>query len=283
MQPEQRPKRALCKLFRAEVLLASVKQHFRRDFVKTPILLEICVDSLQSAVAAEQGGAHRVELCSGLSEGGITPSAGLIATVRQGVSLGLHVMIRPRPGDFCYDTDEFAAMKKDVLMAKQLGADGVVFGILKENEEIDSDRTRSLVEIARPLSATFHRAFDISHDLESALEVLVQAGVNRILTSGGASTAEEGVATIARLVAVAPNHINLIAAGRIRENNVAHIIATTGVTEIHANLALPAPKTSHLAHQKSLMSAIQDRESQRVVVTKDRVRRLLESASQASC
>src|SRR4029078_5308522 len=115
------------------------------------VIVEVCVDSQESAGAAEHGGAKRVELCGSLLEGGVTPSAGLIATTRQKISIGLHVMIRPRAGDFCHTSDEFEVMRRDVLMAKQLGADGVVFGILGEDANVDIERTRSLVNLAKPL------------------------------------------------------------------------------------------------------------------------------------
>src|ERR1051325_9212574 len=154
------------------------------------ILLEICADSVESAVAAEKGGAHRVELCSDLLEGGVTPSSGLIATVRDRISIGLYVMIRPRGGDFCYSEDEFEAMEQDVLAAKQLGADGIVFGILTEQGSIDRQRTHDLVQLAHPLKATFHRAFDMTNDLGRALEDIATAGINRVLTSGGEQTVE---------------------------------------------------------------------------------------------
>ena len=247
--------------------------------MKSTVLLEICVDSVQSAVAAEEGGARRVELCCNLPSGGLTPSAGLIAMVRQRVPIALHVMIRPRPGDFCYDPDEFAAMKRDVLMARELGADGVVFGILMESGQIDSERTRCLVEMARPLSTTFHRAFDMCIDIDKALELLVATGVDRILTSGSASRAEDGAATIAHLVSVAQNRITIMAGGGIRENNVARVIAATGIRELHANLAFPAPRPPQLPHQEILLRAIQRCDSPPMVVTKESVRRLLEATS----
>jgi copper homeostasis protein len=129
-----------------------------------PIMLEVCADSVESALAAERGGAHRIELCGNLLEGGVTPSAGLISTVRGKLSIGLWVMIRPRGGDFCYSPDEFETMEQDVLTAKQLGADGIVFGILHEDGSVDVLRTRHLAAIARPLQSTFHRAFDMSSD-----------------------------------------------------------------------------------------------------------------------
>ncbi len=162
--------------------------------------VEVCVDSLESTLAAADGGAQRVELCSGLAEGGITPSAGLIATVRQKLAIGLHVMIRPRPGDFCYSADEFGVMQRDVLMAKQLGADGVVFGILDADAKIDVGRTRQLIDLARPLRTTFHRAFDMSPDLARSLGDVMETGADRIRTSGGAPTALAGAAVLRKLV-----------------------------------------------------------------------------------
>ena len=244
-----------------------------------PVLVEICVDSTESAFAAERGGAHRVELCGDLLEGGITPSAGLIETVRQKVGISLHVIIRPRGGDFCYTADEFESMKRDVLTAKQLGADGVVFGILKENGQVDAARTRCLVEIARPLNATFHRAFDMSADSNQALEDVIQAGIHRVLTSGGEQNAEDGLAAIASLVAAAKDRVAVMVGGGIRETNVRRIIAETGAREIHANVGHSVPSPMMYRNNKISLGAINGREYQRVVVLQDRVRRLLEAAS----
>src|SRR5215471_3929327 len=129
------------------------------------ILIEVCVDCAASAIAAECGGADRIELCSNLIEGGVTPSYGLIETVRAATSLPLHVMIRPRAGDFCYEPEEFEIMRRDIVIAKNLGAEGLVFGILRPDGRIDIKRTRELVELSQPFSVTFHRAFDMATDL----------------------------------------------------------------------------------------------------------------------
>src|SRR5262249_14598280 len=198
--------------------------------------VEICVDSTVSAQAAERGGAHRVELCSGLAEGGITPSAGLIENVRRQIHIPLHVIIRPRGGDFFYTEDEFEIMKRDVLTAKQLGANGIVVGILKEDGQVDAVRLRCLVDLARPLHTTFHRAFDMTPDLNQALTDVTGTGVDRILTSGGAQNAEEGLSSISRLIASAKDGVAIMVGGGIRESNLRRIIAATGAREIHANL-----------------------------------------------
>jgi copper homeostasis protein len=247
-----------------------------------PVIVEICVDSTESALAAERGGAHRVELCGDLLEGGITPSAGLIETVRKKVRIAVHVIIRPRGGDFCYTSDEFDSMKRDVLTAKQLGADGVVFGILKEDGHIDTARTRALVELARPLSSTFHRAFDMSVDLNQALEDVIHSGVNRVLTSGGEQNAEDGIPTVARLVATAKNRVAIMVGGGIRETNVCHILRETGAREIHANVGHSVPSPMMYRNNKISLGAIKGSEYQRVVVLQDRVRKLLDAASTGS-
>src|SRR5204862_4176795 len=193
------------------------------------VILEVCADSVESAIAAERGGAHRIELCSNLLEGGVTPSAGLISTVRSKISIGIWVMIRPRGGDFCYSEDEFEAMEQDVLAAKQLGADGIVFGILTEHGNIDTQRTRELIQLARPLKATFHRAFDMTNDLDRALEDIATAGVDRLLTSGGEQTVEAGAAIIAKLNKVANNRLAIMAGGGVTKTNVHNILTKTGV------------------------------------------------------
>ena len=245
-----------------------------------PVLLEICADSVESAVAAEKGGARRIELGSNLLEGGITPSAGLISTVRSRVSIPLYVMIRPRGGDFCYTADEFETMEQDAVTSKQLGADGIVFGILKEAGRVDIARTRHLVEVARPLKTTFHRAFDMSQDLANSLEEIIDAGADRVLTSGGEQNVEDGITAVVRLVQAANHRIRVMAGGGITESNVHRIIAKTGVREIHASVREPVSSPMRHRNENICMGLVKGREYQRFVVTEDRVRRLLNAAAE---
>jgi copper homeostasis protein len=191
------------------------------------------VDGLPSALAAQAGGAGRLELCSGLSEGGVTPSAGLIEAVRERVQVPLFVLIRPRGGDFLYDAEEFEVMRRDVTTAGLLGADGVVLGVLQSNGTIDAERTAALIESARPLDVTFHRAFDFTRDADEALDRLIALGADRVLTGGQAAKAVDGIATLARLVQRAAGRIGIVAGGGIRPGNVKAVVQGTGVSEIH--------------------------------------------------
>jgi copper homeostasis protein len=239
------------------------------------IAVEICVDSLESAIAAERGGAKRVELCSDLLEGGITPSAGLIATARKKISIGLHVMIRPRGSDFFYSDDEFDVMRRDVLMAKQLGADGVVFGILDLDANVDIQRTRALVDLASPLQTTYHRAFDMSADLSRALDQVVEAGADRILTSGGAQTALEGSAVLSTLVECAKGRVIIMAGGGIDDQNVQVVLEKTGVREIHAGLRTIVESPMKYRSKSISMGVAGGSEYQRFVVPESKVAKLV--------
>ena len=201
------------------------------------ILIEACVDSVESAVAAQAGGARRVELCADLLEGGCTPSAGTIRLARQRLDIRMHVIIRPRGGDFCYSADEFAAMQLDIELCKEAGADGVVIGILLPDGRVDVERTRALVALARPLSVTFHRAFDMTRDPFEALETLIDLGVNRILTSGQEPSVIEGLDLIVELVKRARGRIGILPGGGINDRNIGRIVAATGATEVHAHAA----------------------------------------------
>ncbi len=203
------------------------------------MILEICVDSLASAVTAERGGANRVELCSDLIEGGITPSAGLIQAVRSAISIDLFVMIRPRGGDVSYSPQEFDIMQADILHAGCLGANGVVLGMLQTDGKVDISRTAELVKLAQPMQVTFHRAIDLTPDLEAACEDVIATGAHRILTSGGMPTALSGAEQIARLVRRAGNRIRIMAGSGIHPRNAAELLQTTGATELHASLRRP--------------------------------------------
>jgi copper homeostasis protein len=203
------------------------------------IQLEVCVESVESARAAEQGGATRVELCSSLDIGGLTPSGGLIAMVRRHIAIALHVLVRPRGGDFQYSAEEFEVIKRDILLARQLGANGVAIGLLDAESNIDVRRTRALVDLALPMPVTFHRAFDFTRNADEALNAVIETGAARILTSGGASTAEAGIERLRELTTNSGSRIIVMAAGKIRSSNVAQILHSTGVREVHANLATP--------------------------------------------
>ena len=200
------------------------------------ILVEACVDSVASARAAERGGASRVELCDALFDGGTTPSAGMIAACKEAVSIPVFAMIRPRGGGFVYSEEERGVMRRDVVIARELGADGVVFGGLQANGEADLVLVAVLMEAARGLPVTFHRAFDLTPDLEAALESLADAGVHRVLTAGGASTAPAGASTLAARVRRAGAGINVMAGGGVREENVGALMSVAGVREVHVRL-----------------------------------------------
>lgn len=195
--------------------------------------IEICVDSAAGAFAAQRGGADRVELCDNLIEGGTTPSAGSIKVARRGLKIGLQVIIRPRGGDFLYDEHETEVMREDVRMAKNLGADGVVIGCLTAEGEIDKMRTQELIQLARPLNVTFHRAFDMCRDPQKGLEQLIDLGIDRVLTSGQEASCLEGIELIGALQKQAAGRIIVMPGGGITPRNLQRILQSTGVSEVH--------------------------------------------------
>lgn len=197
------------------------------------ILLEACVDSVQAALAAEAGGAGRVELCADLLEGGITPSGGTIQLACEMLHIPVNVIIRPRGGDFCYTEVEYAVMQRNVNLAKAAGANGAVIGILRPDGTVDAERTAVLIERARPMSVTFHRAFDVARDPFQALETLIELGVDRVLTSGQEPNALEGLDTIVELVRAAGERIVVMPGAGITERNIAKIVAASGARELH--------------------------------------------------
>ena len=204
-------------------------------------LLEISVESVEAALAAERGGADRIELCEDLSLGGVTPSADLVSAVRAQVRLPIFVMVRPRAGHFVYSTAEFAEMKCSIAGANESGVEGVVLGILRKNRQVDFQRTRELVELAKPLAVTFHRAFDEAADPRQALEEVIQTGAQRILTSGRAKSAPEGAAILAELVAAAGNRVVIVPGAGINAANVKQVAQQTGAHEFHSGLSTALP------------------------------------------
>lgn len=243
------------------------------------IRVEICVDSVESAVAAEDGGADRVELCDNLVDGGTTPSFGMIELARSRLKIGLNVIIRPRGGDFLYSEIEFAVMKRDIEIAKQLGVDGVVFGMLNANGTIDTDRTAKLVEISRPMSVTFHRAFDVCRDPLEALDALMNIGVDRVLTSGQEPTAEGGCELIRRLVTAAGGRLTIMACGGLDESNLDHIISTTGVKEVHFTAFAEKESPMRFQNTRVLMGGTAPAsEYSRAITDSDKVRRTINAA-----
>ena len=197
------------------------------------LFLEACVDSVEAALAAEAGGAGRVELCADLLEGGITPSGGTIQAACEMLRIPVNVIIRPRGGDFCYSDVEFDVMGRNVALAKAAGANGVVIGILNPDGTVDVERTRALVERARPMSVTFHRALDVTRDPFKALETLIELGIDRVLTSGQEPNVLEGLDLIVELVRAARERIIVMPGAGITERNIHKIVAASGVREVH--------------------------------------------------
>ena len=195
--------------------------------------VEVCVEVPSGVLAARSGGARSVELCADLERGGTTPSHGAVEQARRARDIELHVLVRPRAGGFHYGGDDLAVMRADVVAARGLGVDGVALGCLRADGTIDSEATRELVELARPLRVTFHRAFDQCPDPRAALEELVALGIERVLSSGGAATALEGRARLAELVERAAGRIAVIAAGGVRPGNVRSIVDATRVPGVH--------------------------------------------------
>lgn len=197
------------------------------------VLVEAAVDTFGGALAAQAAGAHRIELCGPLHDGGTTPSAGLIARCADELLVSVHVLIRPRAGDFVYSEDEMLIMEKDIAIAKELGVDGVVIGALTREGDVDAGTMSELIAIASPMRVGFHRAFDQVRDQDEALELLVSLQVDHILTSGGAKTAMEGAPRLKSLVERAGDRIGIIAGGSITKANAAALVKQTGVRTVH--------------------------------------------------
>jgi len=201
------------------------------------VRVEICVGDVESAIAAESGGADRIELCDNLLVGGTTPSAGTIAESCRRLRIPVHVLIRPRAGDFIYSQAEIAVMRHDIEVVKALGAAGVVLGVLTRDAVIDHGQTAELIALARPMCVTFHKAFDQTPDPLEALDVLMTLGVDSVLTSGGRPTAVEGIETLAKLVGHAGGKIGVMAGGQLSTSNLEPVIRQSRVSEVHLGSA----------------------------------------------
>lgn len=206
--------------------------------------LEVCIDRLESALAARDGGADRIEVCGALSVGGTTPSYGLTEDCASLGGLEVMMMIRPHAGGFSYGKDELGTMMRDIQVAKKLGVHGVVLGALRADGHVDSEVCQRLIDSARPLSITFHRAFDLTPDPIEALDVLLNLGVDRLLTSGHASTAMKGVKVIRELVQRAGTGLSVMAGAGIHAQDIAALVRATGVREIHASASDDVPAVS---------------------------------------
>jgi len=202
--------------------------------------LEVAVDSFEGLKAAERAGADRIELCAHLHEGGVSPSDQLLSEAVAHAKLPIRVMVRPRSGDFIYTNEEFQFMKNEIFRAKKAGVEGVVLGILLNKEEVDVERTRMLVDLARPMKSTFHRAFDTLKNSLGAFDQVIATGVDTLLTSGGAASAEQGIETIAMLVKKSQGRLSILSGGGVRGTNVVRIVKTTGVRVVHVGGALGA-------------------------------------------
>ncbi len=194
---------------------------------------EICANSVRSCLAAQEGGVQRVELCSAIPEGGTTPSFGEIATAREMLHIKLHVIIRPRSGDFLYSSLEIKSMLKDIEMCRKLNVDGVVLGVLNSSGNINVSTMNELMAASKGMSVTFHRAFDMCPDPHAALEQIINLGCHRVLTSGQRSTAEEGIPLLKELNVQAENRIILLAGSGVNETNIQRIASATGISEFH--------------------------------------------------
>jgi len=196
-------------------------------------LVEICVEGIDGLIAAQEGGADRVELCAALVEGGITPSIGTVRAALAAARIPFHVIVRPRGGDFLYSEAEFHSMLEDVAALHDIGVAGVVAGCLNADGTIDEGRMAALVSAAGPLAFTCHRAFDMTRDPKEALEALIRCKVGRVLTSGQCDTAVEGAGLLADLVRQAGDRIVVMACGALDATNIREVLASTGVKEMH--------------------------------------------------
>lgn len=240
---------------------------------------EICTNSVESCIAAQEGGANRVELCAGIPEGGTTPSYGEIATAREVLThIKLHVIIRPRGGDFLYSPVEIKTMLKDIEIARRLGADGVVFGCLTADGEIDIPVMQQLMAASKGLSVTFHRAFDVCRNPHKALEQLIELGCDRILTSGQQANAEAGIPLLKELQQEAAGRIILLAGCGVNENNIRRIAEETGIGEFHFSARESIKSGMEYKNEAvSMGGTVHINEYERNVTTAERVKNTIDA------
>jgi copper homeostasis protein len=215
---------------------------------ETKLIIEIATTDFGTTKNAVEGGADRIELCAALSEGGTTPGYGMIKKCREKFEIALFPVIRPRAGDFLYTDEEFEVMMEDVLLCKELGCDGIVSGLLNKDGSIDVKRTARIIETAYPLEVTFHRAFDRCLDAFEALEILINIGCQRILTSGQKTSAPKGEALIAQLVNAAADRIIIMPGSGVRKDNIKLLAQVTGATEFHSSLRRKQKSNMEFVH-----------------------------------
>ncbi|HEX5970651.1 MAG TPA: copper homeostasis protein CutC [Gemmatimonadaceae bacterium] len=246
------------------------------------VLVEACVDSIDGAMQAEWGGADRIELSGELLQGGVTPSHGLIEAVWDQLSIPLFVLIRPRTGDFLYTADELDVMERDIRVMRSLHVDGIVAGALTTDGDVDVGAMRCIIDAARPMEVTFHRAFDFVRDQDAALDALIELGVERVLTSGGAPSALQGAECLARLTLRAGSDLTVMAGGGITAANVAEVIRRSGVREVHLRAAERVPSAMKHRRRERLLSRRQPPPDDERVVTRQALVREVREAIQDS-
>lgn len=245
-----------------------------------PYQFEVCANSVASCLAAQAGGAHRVELCAALPEGGTTPSAGEITVARELLQIKLHIIIRPRGGDFLYSSLELKSMLADIRLARQLGVDGVVLGCLTPTGAVDVSAMEQLMAAATGLSVTFHRAFDLCRDPHQSLEQLIELGCHRLLTSGQQPTAEQGIPLLKTLQEQAAGRITLLAGSGIQEANIARIASETAIREFHFSARSTLQSEMRYRNEAvSMGGTLPLDEYERSVTTAERVRNTISAVS----
>jgi copper homeostasis protein len=214
--------------------------------------IEICTDSIDSALIAQESGADSIELCTSLTEGGLTPSCGMLNSVRKNLNIRINVLIRPRSGDFLYSDTEFDIMRRDIEMCGEAGANGVVFGLLRKDGTVDTERTSILSRLAHPMAVTFHRAFDLCREPYSSLEDIVASGASRILTSGQAESSLKGIDLLKNLVLKAGKRLLIMPGGGLNESNIGLVARETGAQDFH--LSARSPLKSRMEFRRERIS-----------------------------